>query len=59
MNGTDVRGKEGAEDAVGVGGGISQGCEVVVEADDTGEVGVERFCLQCGAEVLRGTVSDG
>lgn len=54
MDGADVRGKERAEDAVRVGGGISQSCEVVVEADDAGEVGVESFCLQCSAEVLGG-----
>lgn len=54
MDGADVRGKERAEDAVRVGGGISQGCEVVVKADGASEVGVEGLCLQCSAEVLGG-----
>lgn len=52
MDGADVRGEEGAEDAVRVGGGIGEGREVVVEADDAGEVGIEGFRLESGAEVL-------
>lgn len=52
MDGADVRGEEGAENAVRVGGGIGEGREVVVEADDAGEVGIEGFRLESGAEVL-------